>query len=65
MAVAIDATRGTPGEAMLRAALDDQAGVLARLILAPPVESPVIARSKRLIERLDHAARVAEQLGGR
>ncbi len=61
MAVAIDATRGTPGEALLRAALDDQAAVLARLILAPPVESPVIARSKRLLDRLDQAARVADR----
>jgi Family of unknown function (DUF5995) len=62
MAVAIDATRGTPGEALVRAALNDQAGVLARLILAPPVETPVIATSKRLLERLDQAARVADRV---
>ncbi len=62
MAVAIDATNGTPGEALLRATLDDQAAVLARLILAPPVESPVFARSKRLLERLDQAARLADRV---
>ncbi len=62
MAVAIDATKGTPGEAFLRAALDEQAAVLARLILAPPVESPILSRSKRLLERLDQAARVANRV---
>ncbi len=62
MAVAIDATRGTPGESLVRMALNDQAGVLARLILAPPVESPVISQSKRVLERLDQAARVADRV---
>ncbi len=62
MAVAIDATRGTPGESLLRAALNDQAAVLARLILAPPAETPVIARSRRVLARLDAAARVAERV---
>ncbi len=59
MAVAIDATRGTRGEALLRAALDEQAAVLARLILVPPPETPVIARSQPMLERLDQVARVA------
>ncbi len=62
MAVAIDATLRTPGETLLRTALDEQAAVLARVILAPPVEAPAIARSKRLLERLDQAARVAERV---
>lgn len=62
MAVAIDATRGTAGEALLRAALDDQAAVLARLILAPPVTIPLVVRSKRALERLDEAARIAERV---
>lgn len=58
MAVAIDATRGTPGEGMMRRALDEQAAVVARVLLAPPVHAPVIDRSKRLLERFDRAARV-------
>jgi hypothetical protein len=62
MAVAIDVTRGTPGETLLRAALDEQAAVLARLILAPPPETRVITQSRRLLERLDQAARVAERV---
>ncbi len=64
MAVAMDATRGTPGEPLLRAALDEQAAVVARLILAPPAETTVITRSRRLLERLDQAARVAERVAG-
>lgn len=62
MAVAIDAMRGSPGEALMRTTLNEQAAVVARLILAPPTGTPVIARSKRLLERLDEAARVAERV---
>jgi hypothetical protein len=62
MAVAIDATRGLPGEALLRAALDEQAAVVARLILAPPVHAPVIDRSKRLLERVEHAIRFGSRV---
>lgn len=62
MAVAIDATRGTPGEALMRATLNEQAAVIARLILAPPTEAPVLAGSRRLLERLDEAARVADRV---
>lgn len=62
MAVAIDATRGTPGETLLRTALDEQAAVVARLILAPPAETPVVTRAWRWLERFDMAARVAARL---
>lgn len=62
MAVAIDATRNTPGEAFMRASLDEQAAVVARLILAPPTEAPVVAQSRRVLERLDEAARVVERV---
>jgi hypothetical protein len=63
MAVAIDATRGLPGEALLRAALDEQAAVVARLTLAPPVHTPVIDRSKRLLERVDQVIRMRSRVG--
>jgi hypothetical protein len=58
----IDATRGLPGEVLLRAALDEQAAVVARLILAPPVHAPVIDRSKRLLERVEHAIRFGSRV---
>ncbi len=62
MAVALDATRGTPGERAVRTALDEQAAVIARLVLAPPVNAPVIDRSKRLLERVDQVVRTRARL---
>lgn len=57
MAVAIDATKGSAGEALVRTALDEQAAVIARLVLAPPVSNPVLVRSRRLLERVDRVMR--------
>lgn len=62
MAVAIDATRGRPGELLLRRALDEQAAVVARLTLAPPVHTPVIDRSRQLIERVDRVIRTRSRV---
>ncbi|MCA0377368.1 MAG: DUF5995 family protein [Gemmatimonadetes bacterium] len=62
MAVALDATRGRPTEALLRTALDEQAAVVAQLTLTPPVHAPVIDRSKRLLERIDHVLRIGSRL---
>jgi hypothetical protein len=64
MAVALDAMRGLPGEPLLRAALDEQAAVVARLVLAPPVNAPAVDRSRRLLERVDRAMRLGSRVGG-
>jgi hypothetical protein len=62
MAVAIDATRGSVGEQMVRSTLDEQAAVVARLVLAPPVATPVVDRSKRLLERVDRVVRTRSRV---
>jgi hypothetical protein len=56
-AIALTAARRDAERAVLRAALDDQAAVLARLVLASPTRHPAFLNSVRFVERLDSLAR--------
>jgi hypothetical protein len=55
-AVALTGTRSEPERALLRRALDDQAAVLARMVLAPPTRHPLFLDTVRFVERLDALA---------
>ena len=56
-AVALAAARGETERSILLRALDEQAGVLAGAILAPPTRHPVLLRTVRSAERADAAVR--------
>jgi hypothetical protein len=56
-AVAITGSRSGAERALLRRALNDQAAVLARVILSRPTRHPWLLRGVRVLERLDAAAR--------
>lgn len=56
-AVALTAAAWEPERALLLKALDEQAAVLARTILAPPTRHPVLLRTVRSAERVDAAVR--------
>jgi hypothetical protein len=56
-AVALAAARDEAERALLRRMLDDQAAVIARLVLASPTRHPVFLNSVRFIERLDALTR--------
>jgi len=55
-AVALAGTRSEGDHALLRRALDDQAAVLARMVLAPPTRHPLFLNTVRFVERLDSLA---------
>jgi hypothetical protein len=52
-AVALAAARTAEDAALLRRALDEQAAVIARLVLASPTRHPVVLTSVRVVERVD------------
>ncbi len=56
-AVAITGSRSSAERTLLRRALDDQAAVLARVILSRPTRHPWLLRGVRVLERIDKAAR--------
>jgi hypothetical protein len=56
-AVSLEGARTPAERELLTRALDRQAAVLARLILAPPTRHPVLVASVRFAERLDSAVR--------
>lgn len=56
-AVAISAARNAGERALLTRGLDEQAAVLARLILAPPTRHPLLLSVVRTAERADTLAR--------
>jgi hypothetical protein len=56
-AVALTAARDAEERRLLRRALDDQAAVLARLVLASPTRHPVVVRTVRIAQQLDALAR--------
>jgi hypothetical protein len=52
-AVALAAARTAEDAALLRRALDEQAAVIARLVLASPTRHQVVLTSVRVVERVD------------
>jgi hypothetical protein len=56
-AVSLAGARSEAERAILLRALDEQAAVIARLILAPPTRHPVLVRAVKAAERVDGLAR--------
>lgn len=56
-AVALTSCGSDPEKVRLRTLLDEQAAVLARLILAAPTRRPLLVRTVRLVQRLDAVVR--------
>jgi hypothetical protein len=56
-AVALTAARNEEDRALLHRALDEQAAVMARLVLASPTRHPLVLNTVRVVERLDALAR--------
>jgi hypothetical protein len=57
MAVALTAARNEHERSLLRQALDEQAAVIARLVLASPTRHPLFLNTVRFVEGLDALAR--------
>ncbi len=56
-AVSLSGAKSDAERAILLRTLDEQAAVIARLILAPPTRHPVLARAVRVAERVDDVTR--------
>ncbi len=63
-ALALRGTRSPPERTLLTRSLDEQAAVLARLILSSPTRHPVLLRAVRVAERLDAVARAVVRVPG-
>lgn len=64
-AVSLSGARSAVERAIILRALDEQAAVMARLILAPPTRHPVLVRAVKVAERMDSLARRLVGLPGR
>ncbi len=56
-AVALSSARGEQERTLLRRALDEQAAVLARLVLASPTRHPLLRGTVHMLKRIDAAVR--------
>jgi hypothetical protein len=64
-AVAIEGAKLDSERTLLRRALDEQAGVLAQLILAPPTRNPVLLKTVKVAGQVDTAFRKVTGLFGK